>query len=93
MRRLRRVREVLAQPQTWVRVHAALCILWAVLMAPSVLWWKDSIAWVIVMSCYANFAGSMASLQAARADRNSGDVQDLERVERKIDALRNMVKR
>jgi hypothetical protein len=74
-------------PSTWVRVHAALCFMWAGLMVPSVLFWKESLVWVIIMSCYANFAGSMASLQSARADCNSPSSEDLQRLERKVDRL------
>ena len=61
--------------------------MWAGLMLPSLLWWKESLVWVIIMSCYANFAGSMASLQSARADRNSPTCEDLQRIERKVDRV------
>lgn len=86
------LRERLADPCLWARIHAGAAIVWALLMVPSVLFWKESITWVIIMSAYANFAGSVASWTAARGDRNSPSVEDLERVERKIDALRRLVK-
>ena len=71
-------------PALLVRVHGALCIMWALLMVPSVLWWKESLIWVIIMSCYANFAGSMASLQAARADRDSPTREGLQRLDARV---------
>jgi hypothetical protein len=74
-------------PATWVKVHTVAAVIWALLLIPSLLWWKNSLIWVIAMSCYANFAGSMASVQAARADCNSPTREDLERLDHKISAL------
>jgi len=75
----------------WVRIYSIIAVAWVLLMIPSLLWWKDSLLWVIAMSCYANFAGSMASLQAARADVNSSTAEDLARLEQKIDAMRGRI--
>ncbi|WP_159840195.1 hypothetical protein [Nocardia sp. CY41] len=44
--------------------HLALGWLWIVLAVPSVLWWKDSIIWVILLSLYANAESSFAAHQA-----------------------------
>ena len=71
-------------PAVWVRIHTTLACMWALLMIPSLMWWKESLVWVIAMSCYANFAGSMASLQAARADLNSPTTEDLERANARL---------
>jgi hypothetical protein len=35
------------------RVHLALALVWAVLTIPTLLWWKNSILWVSLMSIYA----------------------------------------
>jgi hypothetical protein len=51
-------------------------ILWAVLMVPSLIWWKSSITWVVLMSCYALIAAHWSAYQGARAEReakNGGD--------------------
>lgn len=81
------LRDVLAEPGTWVKIHGTLAVTWALLIIPSVIWWSQSIAWLVLMSGYANFAGSMASLQSARADCNSPTGEDLRRIEQRIIAL------
>lgn len=81
-------------PATWVKIHTTLACMWAVLMIPSLVWWKESLVWVIAMSCYANFAGSMASVQAARADCNSPTREDAEKVNaRLVELLRRTPER
>lgn len=76
------VRDLLSQPGTWVRVHAGLTVTWAVLIIPSVLYWRDSVAWLVIMSAWANVAGSAASWQSAKADCRSVSPADIERIER-----------
>lgn len=44
-------------------------IVWALLLIPTILWWKDSIFWVATMSLYANVVGHWSSYQAARAEK------------------------
>lgn len=48
-------------------LHAIAMALWALLLIPTLLWWRDSVLWVATMSLYANFVGHFASWQAARA--------------------------
>ncbi|WP_438802356.1 hypothetical protein [Enterobacter ludwigii] len=36
---------------------------------PSVLWWKSSVLWVIIISIYANIFGHLSGYSAARADQ------------------------
>jgi len=84
---VRRLREVLSDPKTWVRVHGTLAVSWVMLAVPAVLWWRNSVPFLVFISVYANFAGSVASWQAARADRNSVSMDDLQRVEGKVDAF------
>jgi hypothetical protein len=79
----------LANPRVWVYFHGFLVVLWILLIFPSVLLWRESIVWLVIMSAWANVAGSVASLQSARADCNSPTVEDVVRLERKIDALRS----
>lgn len=75
------LRTRLAEPGFWVRVHTALTVAWVLLLAPSILFWQESIPYLVFMSAWANVAGSAASLQSARADRNSPAVEDLRRIE------------
>ncbi|AYN57954.1 hypothetical protein HWB90_gp004 [Mycobacterium phage Fowlmouth] len=44
-------------------------IAWAILLVPSLLWWQDSLLWVIVMSWWANVASSAAAFLAAHLER------------------------
>jgi RsiW-degrading membrane proteinase PrsW (M82 family) len=78
-------------PTVWVRVHGALTVVWALLMIPSLLFWQESVPWLVIMSCWANVAGSAASWQSARADRNSPTCEQLDRLERKVSALQRML--
>lgn len=45
---------------------------WALLIVPTLIWWKSSILWVASMSLYANFIGHWSAFQAARAEREAG---------------------
>lgn len=49
--------------------HAILLAVWAILVAPSLLWWENSITWVIFMSIYAIIAMHALALQSAIAAR------------------------
>lgn len=51
------------------RFHLVAMVTWALLLIPTVLWWKESILWVAGMSLYANFVGHFGAYQAARAER------------------------
>lgn len=55
------------------KVHFSLIIFWSVAAIPTVLWWKDSILWVALMSCYANIYTSASAWQASRAEKATED--------------------
>jgi hypothetical protein len=40
---------------------------WIVLLVPTVLFWRDSVMWVVFMSWYANFVGHWGGFEAAKA--------------------------
>lgn len=50
------------------RYHLVMMCAWPALAIPAVLWWKESIVLVILLSLYANFAGDFAAYQAARIE-------------------------
>jgi hypothetical protein len=50
------------------RFHAAATIVWLALAVPSVLWWKDSLLWIILLSVWANVASHFGAWQGARAE-------------------------
>jgi hypothetical protein len=55
-------------PTGWRKVHATLTVVWALLLSPTLIWWRDSIPWLALMSLYANFVGHFSAYQASRAE-------------------------
>lgn len=56
------------KPRTLMRAHAVCVVVWPLLAIPSLLWWKESVTWVIIMSLWANFAAHFAAWQATRTE-------------------------
>lgn len=54
---------------SWLRNHRHLieAYIWVVLAVPSVLWWKESILWVISISLYANYKTAISAHEGRRA--------------------------
>ena len=52
----------------WLREHRHLLLgwMWVGLLVPTLLWWKESILWVAVMSIYANVEASFAAHEGRR---------------------------
>lgn len=50
------------------RVHLGLAIFWAVMAIPTVVWWKDSILWVALISVYALVVSHLAAYAGSRAE-------------------------
>lgn len=70
---------LLSEPRYMVRFHGAMTLIWVGLIVPSLLWWSESILWVILMSVWANIAGHWASFQAASGEHRielDDDVHD-----------------
>lgn len=63
--------EPMHNPRFWRHIHAALTIAWFVSAVPTLLWWKDSILWVALMSCWANAAAHFSAWQGSRAEDNN----------------------
>jgi hypothetical protein len=55
------------------RFHASASIVWIVLIVPTLIWWKDSVLWVALMSLWANIASHWSGWQAARAEKEASD--------------------
>ncbi|MFH9731933.1 hypothetical protein [Streptomyces sp. NPDC017260] len=53
------------------RLHLTLTVVWALLLIPTLLWWRQSILWVATMSLYANVAAHWSAFQGARAEREA----------------------
>lgn len=58
----------LTRPRTWARVHLVLTAAWVLAITPTLLWWRDSVLWVALMSLWANIASHFAAWQASRAE-------------------------
>lgn len=43
-------------------------VVWVVLVVPSLLWWKGSVLWVILISLWANIVSHFAGYMAGRAE-------------------------
>lgn len=50
------------------RFHAGATVVWLLLLVPSLLWWRESVPWLVAMSVWANVAGHFGSWQGARAE-------------------------
>lgn len=62
----------------WVLFHRVSAAVWLVLLIPALLWWSESIAFVIVASVYANMKSDWGAAEAAD-DRRV--VEALDRIE------------
>lgn len=57
----------------WVTFHKVAVGIWIILTIPTVLWWKESILWVAMMSIWANVAAHWSAFQAAHAEQEQND--------------------
>lgn len=71
--RFARTRALWGRPATWRKLHAGLTLVWLALMVPSLVWWRESIPWLIFISVWANVAGHFSAWQGSRAEANNGD--------------------
>ncbi|MBT0603705.1 hypothetical protein [Klebsiella quasipneumoniae] len=58
------------------RCHLVAVVMWVGLAIPSLIWWKDSVLWVILISIYANIVGHLSGYSAARADQAAEENED-----------------
>lgn len=49
------------------RFNLTMTIIWVGLLVPSLLWWKNSLVWIVLMSAYANIVGHWSAYQGSRA--------------------------
>ena len=59
-----------------MRCHLVAAVMWVGLAIPSLIWWKDSVLWVILISIYANIVGHLSGYSAARADQAAEESED-----------------
>ena len=58
------------------RCHLVAAVMGVGLAIPSLIWWKDSVLWVILISIYANIVGHLSGYSAARADQAAEESED-----------------
>ena len=58
------------------RCHLVAAVMWVILAIPSLIWWKNSVLWVILISIYANIVGHLSGYSAARADQAAEENED-----------------
>jgi len=51
------------------KLHAGLAAFWMILTIPAVLWWSESVTFLVFASLYANVAAHFSAYQGARAER------------------------
>jgi len=66
---MKKVKQLLFDSQKMVYVHFALVILWIILVPPTLIFWSNSIMWVLILSLWANIAAHAAGAQAAHAEK------------------------
>jgi hypothetical protein len=53
------------------KAHYAMAGVWALLLIPTLIWWKNSVLWVATMSLYANFVSHLSAAKASRAEQEA----------------------
>ena len=77
----------LNDPNVLVKFHAGMTILWIALIAPTLIWFPDSILWLAIMSLWANIASHWAAAQASHAERSEQSGLDNEDLDKKLDRV------
>lgn len=68
MKYLNKMQESLADPAFTTQFHKWATLVWMLLLIPSLLWWKESILWVVLMSVWANIGSHWSAYQASRSE-------------------------
>lgn len=65
------IRAKLHDPVFTTQFHKWATFVWILLLVPTLLWWRESVLWVALMSIWANVASHWAAYQASRAEQNA----------------------
>jgi hypothetical protein len=57
-------------------IHTVLTVAWAVLVLPTLFWWRESVMWVALMSLWANIASHWAAREAAKAKESQQEAAE-----------------
>jgi hypothetical protein len=56
-----------------VKFYLIMVGIWTLAAIPSVIWWRESVVWLVFMSWYANWVGHIAAWVAAKTEIAVGD--------------------
>lgn len=66
-----------SRSENFARFNLALTFVWIALLVPSLLFWKTSVPWLVIISVYANIVGHWSAYQGSRAgvaaENNGGE--------------------
>lgn len=67
-----------------VWLHRVCAVGWTIALIPALLWWRESIVFVIIASVYANIKSDWGAAEAADDHRV---IEQLEEINRKLDQV------
>lgn len=63
-----KLKKKFSDPKFWRAFHLTFTVIWLFLFIPTLVFWPQSILWLALMSCWANFVGHFSAWQATRAE-------------------------
>lgn len=70
-----------------VVLHRTLTGLWFLAVAPSLLWWKDSVPWLVFMSVWANLGTHWSAYEGAKAKKAVAEGPSTTNLDTKLDQI------
>ena len=61
----------LNDPRLHVRFNVVAMLVWAVLLPPTLILWRESVFYVVLMSWYAIVVGHLSALMASKAEEKA----------------------
>lgn len=68
---MKSLKETFGDPTKWRHFHAAMTLVWAASVIPTLLWWRNSVLWIALLSVWANMAAHFGAWQGARAEESN----------------------
>lgn len=76
----------LNHPKVIRTVNLWMTIFWCVLIAPTLLWWRESILWVALLSIWANVVSHYTAYLSARVEVREEEIENaVEDIEEAVD--------
>jgi hypothetical protein len=79
-------------PEVHAKVHLILTLFWSLMIIPTLLWWTESVPYLVSISLYAIITGHFSSYEATRAEiitkkQIEGEFDDMHDDERLEDVM------